>query len=188
MQIPRPRTALPAAAALAALGLSFGSPLAQQHGEHASPYADQSASGIAALSAEEMADLLAGEGMGLARAAELNAYPGPKHVLDLALEMELDEPTVAAVREVRAAMLAQARALGERIVEAERQLDARFVSETIQSTELAERVTAIGRLRGELRTVHLEAHLRTRALLTAAQVHEYQRLRGTMQHGDHEHR
>jgi hypothetical protein len=45
------------------------------------PYAGQQARSIKALSDEEIAALRKGEGMGMAKAAELNGYPGPVHVL-----------------------------------------------------------------------------------------------------------
>jgi hypothetical protein len=53
------------------------------------PYADQQHRIIKALSEEEIAALLKGEGLGMAKAAELNGYPGPLHVLTLARELEL---------------------------------------------------------------------------------------------------
>ena len=46
------------------------------------PYAGQQVRTIKALSDDDIAALRKGEGMGMARAAELNGYPGPKHVLD----------------------------------------------------------------------------------------------------------
>ena len=39
---------------------------------------------IKALSSQQIGDLREGRGMGMALAAELNNYPGPRHVLDLA--------------------------------------------------------------------------------------------------------
>jgi hypothetical protein len=57
----------------------------------ASPYAGQQARTIKALSDEEIAALRNGEGLGMAKAAELNGYPGPLHVLALAAQLELTE-------------------------------------------------------------------------------------------------
>jgi hypothetical protein len=48
-----------------------------------SPYAGQQARPIKAVSDEDIAALRKGEGMGMAKAAELNGYPGPAHVLSL---------------------------------------------------------------------------------------------------------
>jgi hypothetical protein len=48
------------------------------------PYAGQQTRAVKALSDDEIAALRKGEGMGMAKAAELNGYPGPAHVLQLA--------------------------------------------------------------------------------------------------------
>lgn len=40
---------------------------------------------------DQIADLIAGRGMGLALAAELNSYPGPSHVLELGDALGLTE-------------------------------------------------------------------------------------------------
>ena len=53
------------------------------------PYAGMQTRPIKALSEQQIADLGAGRGMGLALAAELNGYPGPSHVLELADKLEL---------------------------------------------------------------------------------------------------
>ena len=46
------------------------------------PYAGMQARPVKALSEQQMADLQAGRGMGLALAAELNGYPGPSTFLN----------------------------------------------------------------------------------------------------------
>jgi len=53
---------------------------------------------IKALSEQQVADLGAGRGMGLALAAELNGYPGPSHVLELADRLELSADQRARVQ------------------------------------------------------------------------------------------
>ncbi len=61
-------------------------------------YAEQQTREIKALSSEEQSDLLAGWGMGLARAGELNQHPGPAHVLELRHKLGLTPDQVAAVQ------------------------------------------------------------------------------------------
>ena len=53
------------------------------------PYAGLEARPIKALSEQQIADLRAGRGMGLALAAELNGYLGPMHALELADALDL---------------------------------------------------------------------------------------------------
>ena len=54
-----------------------------------SPYEGQESRDIKALSDEEIRGLLNGQGMALAKAGELNHYPGPMHVLEFAVEHDL---------------------------------------------------------------------------------------------------
>src|SRR5437016_7821449 len=91
-----------------------------------SPYAGQQARSIKALSAEDIAGLLKGEGMGLAKAAELNGYPGPAHVLALAKQLKLGEAQRRQIQAIFDRMHADAVALGADIVERERTLDRQF--------------------------------------------------------------
>jgi len=73
-----------------ALSLAAGVVAAQGHSPQGhSPYAGQHARQLKALSDDEVRQLLEGAGMGYARAAELNGYPGPMHVLELADKLGL---------------------------------------------------------------------------------------------------
>lgn len=154
-------------------------PAVAQEAHHAErPYAGLEERTIKALSAEERRELLEGEGMGLALAAELNGYPGPKHVLELADSLALDAEQRERVEAVRRRMRERAVELGRQVVEAEQALDSLFASGAATAPEVEARAEAIGRLRGRLRAVHLTAHLETRRLLTLRQARRYDRLRG----------
>ena len=61
------------------------------------PYAGMQTRPVKALSDQQIADLKAGRGMGLALAAELNGYPGPMHVLELAAPLGLSDEQRAKV-------------------------------------------------------------------------------------------
>jgi hypothetical protein len=155
------------------------------------PYAGQEQREIKALSADDVRALEAGEGMGLAKAAELNRYPGPRHVLDAADALELTAAQRSETERIYAQMRAEAAALGREILALERELDAAFAQQTIREDELARLTGALGVLQGRLRASHLRAHLQARALLSAGQVERYQHLRGYgspadgMHHGHH---
>jgi Spy/CpxP family protein refolding chaperone len=116
--------------------------------------------------------------VGLAKAAELNSYPGPLHVLELARELDLTDTQHARTQSLYATTRARAQFLGIKIIEAERDLDRAFTNGTISMTELRSRLNAIATLQGELRAVHLEAHLAQRSVLTPQQVANYDELRG----------
>lgn len=150
--------------------------LEAQH-EHA-PYAGEQVREIKALAPETIEGLRAGEGMGYALAAELNGYPGPRHVLDLGEELGLSAEQRRRVEEVHSRMREAAVELGERLVTAERALDRAFTSGEVTAEEVERLTGESAEIEGRLRAVHLEAHLETRALLTEEQVEDYGRLRG----------
>ena len=143
-----------------------------------SPYAGQRDAPIKALLPEEQSALRAGQGLGFAMAAELNGYPGPKHVLELAEQLELSDDQRRATQELFERMLATAQREGAALIEAERELDGLYASRTATAALVNERLTRIETLRARLRGTHLNAHLEQAALLTPHQLHLYAKLRG----------
>ena len=152
--------------------------VAPTFGTQHQPYAHEQSREIKALSAEEVKQYLSGAGIGYAKAAELNHFPGPMHVLELADKLGLSEGQRTDVKRLMDAHKAQARAIGARLVESERALDALFRNGKVEPQVLAEAVRAAGAATAEYRLSHLETHRRTRALLTAEQVARYDELRG----------
>ena len=61
-------------------------------------YPGQQSRDIKALSAQEQADLLAGRGIGMARASKLNHHPGPAYVLSLRERLGLSPEQVNTVQ------------------------------------------------------------------------------------------
>ena len=113
--------------ALVAL-LAIVAATATSSAQSTSPYADQEQRAIKALSDDEIRDLLEARGMGLAKAAELNSYPGPLHVLQLANELGLSDAQRKATDSLYATMRQRALSIGRQIVEAERTLDRAFAN------------------------------------------------------------
>lgn len=157
------------------LSLVAASVFAQQH---PSPYAGQEARDIKALSDEDIRAYLNGLGMALAKAGELNHYPGPMHVLEFAEQMKLTAAQRQRTEEIRKVMLNEAIPIGKRIIEKERDLDRLFATGAIDNAKLDSTLADIGRLQGELRAVHLRAHLEQKRILTPEQVARYDELRG----------
>jgi hypothetical protein len=178
------RPAVSIALAALAIALATSPPLAAQQ---PSPYAGLESRPIKALSAEQIEQYRNGEGMGLAMAAELNDYPGPKHVLELETELELTDEQRRAVQASYDAMHAEAVRFGDAIVERERRLDAMFAEATVTEETLRQTLDEIGRLQAELRRAHIAAHLETRLLLEPAQIERYSALRGYTGEGAHQH-
>ena len=141
-------------------------------------YAGEEGREIKSLSTEEIEQLLQGRGMGLAKAAELNHYPGPRHVLDLGAQLELTPAQRAATEAAFRRMQDEAVQLGRQIVERERALDGMFARGEIDAGKLSAATAEIARLQGNLRAAHLSAHLEMRRLLSPAQIKKYDELRG----------
>src|ERR1700709_140692 len=108
--------------AFAAVLLASGSAVPQP------PYAGAHTRSIKALSDQQIADLRAGRGMGLALAAELNGYPGPSHLLELADKLGLSDAQRNSVRNMFEAMKAETIPIGERLIAHEAALDQIFAA------------------------------------------------------------
>jgi len=133
----------------------------------------------------DRAGLLKGEGMGQAAYAEGNGFPGPKHVLDLAKELELTPAQLKGVKAIHAEMESRAKELGARILRIEGELHAGFKENMLSERSVRDDAEQIGRLRGRLRATHLVAHLKTKALLTQTQIDLYKKLRARSEKATH---
>ena len=163
-------------AALCAFVACAGSAVAQR--SPAAPYAGQEQNRVSTLSADDVSELLAGGGWGLAKPAEFNGYPGPAHVLELADKLELTPDQRKSVERIFKRMQAKARSLGQRYVASEIALDSVFKSGITDTGALTTRLRDAERLRAELRRAHLQAHVETAPLLTDVQKRKYAELRG----------
>lgn len=142
------------------------------------PYAGMQTRPIKALSEQQVADLGAGRGMGLALAAELNGYPGPSHVLELADKLDLSTDQRASVQRLFDSMKAEAVPLGATLIAQEADLDKQFANRTLTPESLKASTAAVAKTQGALRETHLKYHLSTVAILTAGQMQRYTELRG----------
>jgi hypothetical protein len=142
------------------------------------PYAGLETRQIKALSPQQIDDLRAGRGMGFALAAELNDYPGPRHVLDLSGPLGLSADQHRHVSALFDEMAAQAKALGARVVKAEKRLDNLFADKRADKMVLQSHISQIARLNGELRYLHLRYHVDVRKMLSDVQISRYAELRG----------
>lgn len=144
----------------------------------ASTYAGQESREIKSLSPEDVGALLSGKGMGFAKAAELNGFGGPAHVLDLAAQLELNTEQRERTEALFASMSQKASLLGRALVEKKRELDGLFVNRTVTPESLTRKLQEIGALTAQVRDAHLEAHLAQIQILTPEQNARYGVLRG----------
>ncbi len=146
--------------------------------DHTQAYAGQQYRAIASFSSKEIEGYRQGRGMGLARPAELNGYPGPMHVLELAHELGLTAEQRKAVEAIFARMKDAAQAAGARYLEAEGKVDAVFRSGDAKPDQVSALVRQADSARADVRLAHLTAHIETAPLLSSEQRSRYAALRG----------
>jgi len=166
--------------------------IADSHGQGAatpaaSPYTGMQRRAVKALSEQQIADLRAGRGMGLSLAAELNGYPGPAHVPELADALQLSDDQRVRTQALFEAMKMETVPIGERILSEETAVDRLFATRLVTRAELDEAVSRIASAQGNLRAAHLRYHLSMTELLSPKQIARYIELRAYMTGGHHQH-
>ena len=150
-----------------------------------SPYTDRVNLPIKALSEDQMKAYREGTGMGLAIPAEMNGYPGPRHLLDMADHLQLTDAQRASLKAIFDPMHSDAIRLGGEIIDLERKLDEAFARGTASDDEAQRLTREIAVRQGQLRFVHLRAHIAAKKLLNADQIAMYEQMRGYG--GEHKH-
>jgi Spy/CpxP family protein refolding chaperone len=145
-------------------------------------------SGTAQAQQEREKQYLDGAGMGYARPAEMNHFPGPMHVLELADQLKLTGEQRAATKKLMDAHKAEARGIGAELVAAEHDLEQLFRGGKVGEAVLARAARTTAALEGEYRLSHLDTHRRMRELLTVEQVRRYDELRGYASGKSEQHR
>jgi Spy/CpxP family protein refolding chaperone len=141
-------------------------------------YAGQQSWTATSLSDDEVVGLRAGKGLGLAKPAELNGYPGPMHALELADKLGLTVEQRASIQQIFDRMAARAKIAGAAYVEAEQALDGVFRSGKADAKTVAAALATADKARAAARMAHLKAHIETTPILTPQQRAAYAQLRG----------
>lgn len=136
------------------------------------------ASPIRGLTPSEIADLREGKGAGYALAAELNAFPGPRHVLDLADELALTPRQRELTQALYETMKADAVRAGDDLLARHEEVDRGFRERTFDEDGLRDALERLADADAELRFVHLRTHLTMAGMLTHEQIARYEELRG----------
>lgn len=142
---------------------------------------------LLSLSEADIEGYLNGEGMGQAKAAELNGYPGPLHVLELSDELDLNEQQKDKTQELFNSMNEQARHLGKQVVELELELNRLFAESKASKESLEVILSKLANTKAQLKETHLLAHIEMKLLLNRHQVMMYNQLRGYSKDGHHHH-
>lgn len=165
------------------------------HNQHSnqqnSSYAGQESRNIKALTSYEIEGYLSGLGMGLSKVAELNQYPGPKHVLELADQLKLSDLQKEQTQTLYNEMKNKAVNIGKNYIAKEQELNQLFESGNVSSSAIKSLLVKIGEIKGSLRAVHVNAHIKMKEILTSNQVKKYDELRGygsgDLNHSQHSH-
>jgi hypothetical protein len=118
--------------------------------------------------------LLAGDDRGTARVAELNGYPDPERVLKHSEALQLTADQRFKLTRLNSTAKGKARAMGQRIVDAERELDlflaaTRMTGEKPVSDAIHAQLDTIAGLHAMLRTIHVDARLEAHDILNESQ-------------------
>jgi len=146
-----------------------------------SPYSGQEARDIKSLSDNDVQSLQNGTGEafgGIAKLAELNGYPGPRHVLDIAPELQLTDRQRMEIELIYQNMSNKAKSIGSAIIAIEQDMDEAFANKTITEENLIAMLDKSADFYGQLRFVHLSAHLDTMQIMTTDQIQMYNEMRG----------
>ena len=162
-------------AALLCLAFALGAALtACAH----SPYAGQQSRDLKALSEDEVAAYLEGRGQGFAKPAELNGYPGPMHVLELARPLELTEAQREATRRLMDRHKEEVRRLGREYIDNERAIERLFAAREATAEKIASLTARSAELHARIRASHLATHVEQARILDAEQRRRYDVMRG----------
>lgn len=146
-----------------------------------SPYSGQEIRVIKSLSDNDVQSLQNGTGEafgGIAKLAELNGYPGPRHVLDIAQELQLTDRQRMEIELIYQNMSNNAKSIGSAIIGVEQDMDEAFANKTLTEENLIALLDKSANLYGQLRFVHLSAHLDTAQIMTTEQIQMYNEMRG----------
>ena len=166
---------------LLALALLIPASTIAQHNHGAqtqTPYAGMQNRAIKSLSDNDINELRRGGGWGLALAAELNGMPGPAHLLELKDQIPLTADQVTKTQVLTDEMRKAAIPTGERLISAEKALEAAFAAGRADETSLRRLLGEAESARSELRFIHLSQHYKTVQFLKLEQIKRYNILRG----------
>jgi hypothetical protein len=119
--------------------------------------------------------------MWMGSVAELNHYPDPRQVLELAVKLGLSAEQQQATINLYDEIRPEAVRLGKQLVKQEQRLNRVFAWGQATEQNIEPIVTDIGVLQAKIRLTHLLAHIRARELLTKDQIKRYDELQG---HGE----
>ena len=132
---------------------------------------------LQAMPRRQFNNLLEGRGMGQARIADMNGYPGPMHVLEMAEALEISAEQREQTEQIMQRMRSTAQQRGRELIEAERKLEALFDGGPVQPSAVDAALLEIANLQARVRAAHLHAHIEQARVMSDEQIAKYTELR-----------
>jgi hypothetical protein len=114
----------------------------------------------------------------LGKTGEINSYPSPKSILELATTLNLSSIQKSRLSDIQSNTVARAKQLGKEIVQIENELYRAFQARIVNEKSCTDDAQQIGRLRGKLRGIFLNARIRAKAVLNESQISMYRQISG----------
>ena len=113
--------------------------------------------------------LLKGEAAGQNLVAEQNGYPSPQKIVSLKDQIGLTKDQLKKIKEIVTNLPISAVVKGQEIIDAEDELNTLFQSGTVNERTLRLKLERIGKMRAELRFMHLQIYVKEKQILSAKQ-------------------
>jgi Spy/CpxP family protein refolding chaperone len=113
--------------------------------------------------------LLKGDPAGQTAVAENNGFLSPQKIVSLKEQLGLTKDQLRKMDEMLTNLPISVNVKGQEIVEAEEELNKLFESGTINEKTLRVKLERIGKMRADLRFIHLQVYLREKQIISAKQ-------------------
>ena len=113
--------------------------------------------------------LVKGDAAGQTLVAESNGYPAPQKIISFKDQLGLTKDQVRKINEMMTNLPFSATVKGQEIVDAETELSTLFASGSINEKTLRAKLERIGKMRADLRFIHLQVYVKEKQILSANQ-------------------
>jgi Spy/CpxP family protein refolding chaperone len=113
--------------------------------------------------------LLKGDPAGQTAAVEKSGFPSPQKIVSLKEQLGLTKDQLRKMDEMLTNLPISAKVKGEEIIEAEEELNNYFESGSINEKTLRTKLERIGKMRADLRFIHLQVYIKEKQILSAKQ-------------------
>ncbi|MDB5013658.1 MAG: hypothetical protein JWQ25_1860 [Daejeonella sp.] len=115
----------------------------------------------------------------MVKVAEVNNYPDPCRVIEISNHLKLTPAQLSKLTTIKSSLEFKAKEMDGFINQQEKKLNDLFASGKAEEGSIIYYTNKLGLYEGELRNAYLQAHLKTRYVLTPAQLNKYNQLEGT---------